>query len=177
MYEWIPPRNNTKATRLTMLLCVGAGLLLATAVSFGNIPFRWVFQLAGLVLLTVAIFLTTRYVMKSFLYRIVSDDRGGYDLTVTELTSGGKRKITVCRVGLDGIYKTVFLNANDPASAERWRAIKKERRKIFDYAVDLKPERFIVVYLRESGEDLTLRLSYDGTLFDLLTSYGAREDL
>ena len=170
MYEWIPTKNNRKTVKLIMLLFLGAGLLMATTVAFRGIPYRWAFQLVALGLLTVAIFFTTRYVMKSFLYRVISDGQGGEDLTVSELTSGGRRQVTVCRVGLEGIYERIFLDFTDGgASQSRWREIKKTRRKIFDYSADLKPKKCMVLYLREGGEDLTLRLDYDKTLYDLLT--------
>ncbi len=170
MYEWIPTKNNRKAMNLILCLFLGAGLLMATTVAFRGMPYRWAFQLLALGLLTAAIFLTTRYVMKSFLYRVVSDGQGGHDLTVSELTSGGRRQITVCRVGLSGIYERILLDFTDGgASATRWHQIKKQRRKIFDYSADLKPDKSIVLYLNEGGEDLTLRLDYDEALWNLLT--------
>ena len=177
MYEWLPTKNNKKAMNLILLFLSGAALLFAFTSLFGEMPFRWAFQLTALCFLTVAIFLTTRYVMKSFLYRIFEGDRGGFDLTVTELTSGGKRRVTVCRVGLSEVNRVILLDAADGGeSAAKWRAVKKEGKKIFDYAADLDPARSIVVYLRESGEELILRLSYDKTLYDILLEKERREE-
>ena len=131
---------------------------------FPTLPFRWVVQLLALVLLTAGIFLTTRYLTKIFLYRIVGEG-DALDLTVTEASSNGKRQITVCRVGLSGIRRLVILDATKPEIERKERALlKKSHTKQYDYRADFCPAKSILLIVEEGGEELCLFLSYEERL-------------
>ena len=98
MYELIPQKTNKIAARLVALSFFGAAAVLLCTVLAPAVPFRWVFQLIAILLLTAGVFLTTRYLTKLFFYRITEDG----DLTVTEAAANGKRQVTVCRVAVAG---------------------------------------------------------------------------
>lgn len=171
MYEWIPQKNNKKAQKTTLLLFGGAAVLMAFPMLFSDLPYRWILQLISLGLLTAAIFMMTRYIMRIYIYRILNLENGNLDLTVTEAKSGGRGQITVCRIALTGIRKCVCADDSPDSEGNRLLANKKkERKKIFDYCADLHPVQSIVLVAEEGGEELILRLSYDPTLFDLLNS-------
>ena len=171
MYEWMPQRTNKTAEKMIFLMFGGSAALLLAATLLPDVPFRWVFQLLALGLLTAAVFLVTRYRTKRFVYRIFEDENGGLDLTVTECAVNGKRAVTVCRVGLGNILRVVDLDLSDGgASLREWKNLCRGGKKIFDYAIDLKPTRSIVIVVNEGGEELRIRLSYDDRLFQILSA-------
>ena len=158
-YEWIPAKSNTIARNLVMILLVGAFVLMLIPTAIPTLPFRWVVQLIALFLLTAGIFITTRYLTKLFIYRIVSNGES-LDLTVTEAASNGKRQITTCRVGLSGVRRVCILDSAEVGKQER-EALKKERIKQFDYRPDLSPAKSILLVVEEGGEELALFLAYE----------------
>ena len=158
-YEWIPPKSNQLARNLVMILFLGAAVLMLIPTALPTLPFRWVIQLIALCLLTAGIFITTRYLTKLFIYRIVQNGES-LDLTVTEAASNGKRQITTCRVGLSGICRTVILDSPEVVRREREK-LKKERIKQFDYRPDLCPAKSILLIVEEGGEELALYLAYE----------------
>lgn len=161
-YEWIAQKSNKTARNLVTVLLVGAFALMIIPTAIQTLPFRWVIQLIALCLMTAGIFMTTRYLTKMFIYRIV-DDGNGLDLTVTEASSNGKRQITVCRVGLSGIRQQVILSSAEEEKKER--ALLKQRQiKRFDYRPDLFPAKSLLVIVEEGGEELALFLAYEEQL-------------
>ncbi len=168
-YEWIPTKSNQKARNTVIVLFFGALALMLIPMAFPALPFRWAVQLLSLVLLTAGIFLTTRYLTKLFIYRIVGEGES-LDLTVTEANSNGKRQITICRVGLSGIRRMVILDASKPEIEKEERALlKKSHIKQYDYRPDLCPAKSLLLIVEEGGEELCLFLSYDETLASFFT--------
>ena len=175
MYEWIPQKTNQKARNAVFLLLGGAAALMVFPILFSDLPFRWVVQLLAFVLLTVAIFLVARYTAKAYVYRVLPREDGSRDLTVTELKAG-KTRMIVCRIGLGGIQTRLLADTAHAAEAEALLTKgKKARQPFFDYCVDLKPAQSILLVAEEGGERMTIRLSYDPTLFDLLTPTATEE--
>ncbi len=163
MYQYIPKRTNQTARKLILLFFAGAAALMLITMIARAVPFRWVFQLIALFLLTAAIFLVTRYVTKLFLYRIESGD-----LTVIETDTRGKKRLTVCRVGIANVSRVHRLT--DQAQTKAILAeLRGNKIKVFDYTVDLRPSDSILAVVNEGGEDLAVRLSFDEQLFALLS--------
>ena len=86
------------------------------------------------------------------------------DLTVTEISSGGKRRIVVCRISLSGIESVRAIVGKD----EGLSAIRKARRKIFDYRIDVAPEKSILAVANEGGEEYILLFAYDDEFLSIL---------
>ena len=167
-YEWIPPKSNQKARTAVIVLFFGAFALMLLPNILPSLPFRWVPQFLGLFLLTAGVFLVTRYLTKLFIYRIVGEG-ASLDLTVTEAASNGKRKITVCRVGLSNIHRLVVLDASKPEIEKKERELlKKSRVKQYDYRPDLCPQKSILLIVEEGGEELCLFLAYEERLASYL---------
>ena len=83
--------------------------MLVTSVA-DHMPFKWAVQLAGIVTLAIGIFILTRYVFKSFLYRIDATESGA-DLTVTEIQK--KSRITVCRIAVSNIEQVNLFSSGE----------------------------------------------------------------
>ena len=174
--QWIPKKSNQTAKHMILLLFGGSFCLLAVTYAVPEVPFRWAFQTVALLLLTAGVFLVTRYLTKMFIYRAEETDQGTLDLSVTESATNGKRPVTVCRIGMEHIQRVTLLDFSDGGeSLQAFKAFKKGRRRIYDYRVDLKPTRCILLSVNEGGEELYLLLSYEADLFSLLSRYG-RED-
>ena len=175
-YELIPKRSNTTARSMVMVLMIGAFALMFFTVLFPTLPFRWVVQLIALVLLTAGIFMTTRYLTKLFIYRIISDG-ASFDLTVTEAAVNGKRQVTVCRVGLGGIQERCLLEqSNAEETKKRFDTLKKEQIKLYDYCVDYRPVKSILILAEEGEQSFAIRLSYDEELWSYLSPMEKEEE-
>ena len=163
MYEFKPQRPHDKARKLIVLFFAGAAALFLLTVPLEGVPFLWVIQLLAILLLVVAVFLVTRYVTKTYEYAVEPTDDGA-DLTVTEISSGGKRRIVVCRISLSGIESVRAIVGKD----EELSAIRKARRKIFDYRIDVAPEKSILAVANEGGEEYILLFAYDDEFLSIL---------
>ncbi len=160
MYEFKPQRTNNKAQKLIILFFIGAAALFLLTVPLKGFPFIWVVQLLAILLLVAAVFLVTRYISKIYEYSI--DESG--DLTVTEVSSGGKRRIAVCRISLSGIESARLVDSSDDGV----RAIRKARKKIYDYRPDIAPEKSIIAVAREGGEEYIILFAYDEEFLNIL---------
>lgn len=171
LYEYIPHKNlKQTAGLLIIFISAAVGCFMFPAI-FPDMTMRWLFQLSGALLLVAVIFVYTRHIGKTFIYRIIEDDEGGLALTVTEVTGGGRSRITVCRFSLENIEEAHSLELSE---GEKKRALnaraKKERRKTFNYCPDVSTPRVAYLYVRESGEPLFIKLATDDTLFSYFTS-------
>ena len=167
MYEYTPKKENNKAAHLTLLLLIGGFLLLALTSAFPSLPFRWAFQIVGILLIGIGIYLYTRYFTRTFSYAIVVREDGSRDLTVTECQR--KSRVTVCRLSLSGIERIEIVRAAD---RERAKALKKmllaEGRKLFSYTVNLAPASVCYLVATECGQPLVILFEPDAQLLRML---------
>lgn len=160
LFEFRPQKNTKKLALTTGLLIIGAAVLMLATVIIENIPYRWAIQLLSLGMLVMGIFITTRYIMKSYVYAIIENGNGGKDFTVTEIQN--KNVITVCRIGLDNIEQIVSVPlGNKEADAAVKNKIKAEKRKQFNYCADLFAEKYICIFVTECGEAIAIKLTCD----------------
>ena len=170
--QWIPKKSNQTAKNMILLLFGGSFCLLAVTYAVPDVPFRWAFQTVALLLLTAGVFLVTRYLTKMFVYRVQTTDDGTLDLTVTESATNGKRPVTVCRIGMEQIQRVILFDLSDGGeSLWAFKEFKKGRKKIYDYRVDLKPTKSILLSVNEGDDELYLLLSYEADLLALLSRY------
>ena len=176
IYEYIPPKNYTRITGVITILIAFAVAFFITPALFPSIPVRWLFQLLGVFALVAVVYIIARYVAKTFAYGVIKNDNGSLDLTVTEILNGGKRKVTVCRVGIANITESYFLHLeNSDEMLKIKEVISKahcERRKCFDYCHDMKSSPVCILLLEECGEQLLIKISPDERLCDFLNIGG-----
>lgn len=170
IYECAPAKDLKKLSGLVMILiCAALGLFLIPSV-FPDMPYRWALQLLGFACLAAVIYIAARYVGKALIYRIVEDE-GERFLTVTEVTNGGRSRITVCRIGLgniEAVYALDKRNDTDKLSIDKITAEAKKRRKVFSYHTDMIPAQVCYILAEEGGEPLLVKLAVDGTLVQYL---------
>ncbi len=158
MYEIRPPKRNKKAQSLIILFFAGSIALLLLSAVLKGLPFLWVIQLFAILLLVAAVFLITRYLTKGYIYRIADGD-----LTVTEISSGGKRQLTVCRVALASIEECF-----EYSGGEGIKKYKGQHKRIFDYRPDLAPDKSILLLTNEGGEEAVILLGCDEGLLQVI---------
>lgn len=162
MYEIIPQRTNKAATYTSAVMLITAfAAMFFSGISW--LPYRSIMQLASLVILAFAILILIRYVLTRYIYCVIPTDGGDFDLTVTEAKR--KSRITVCRISLSGIERVTVINS------EKKKTLPEMTKgyKVFNYCVDIAPERYCCVFAEECGEKLVLKLSYDEQLFAILS--------
>lgn len=166
MYEVTPTKSNRRAqyTSAVLLIAAFSAMLFST---LPNIPYRSVMQFSALVMLSFSILMLTKYSFSSYVYSVIQSADGEYDLTVTELKR--KSKITVCRIGLNGIEQVTLAKRADREQTAKLKE-KSNGRKTYVYCVDLSPAEYIHLLTEECGESLVIKLSYDERLFDILKS-------
>ena len=171
IYEYSPKKDSKKATGVVVILfSLAAGLFLFTMLL--NIPYSWVLQLIAIVALTAAVFIVTRYLAKTFLYSINQNDNNSLDLDVLEITNGGKKQITVCRISIKSITESYQINKTDKDSILTEQALikkaKKDRVKIFNYCPDINPVQYSIIIGEECGEKYLIKLTPDEKLCEYL---------
>ena len=172
IYEYIPAKNLSRLSGLIIISLSLAAAFFTTPLLVPTIPFQWIFQLLSVVFLVVALYLYTRYVAKSFIFSIITHDDGSYDLTVCELSNGGKRRKTVCRIGLASIYESYLLHPELPEENLREKELcaraRAEHLSCYDYFHDIKPRPVLLLFVEECGEKILIKLSPDEMLLKYL---------
>jgi hypothetical protein len=171
MYQYIPQKSNRRAMYLVCLFLIGGGLLLFLSTKLkGVIGFIWIFQLIGISFCAASIFIFSRYVSKSYIYAITNEG----DLTVTEVQ--GKRRITVCRLSIASASR---IESCEGSETEKINAIKKhiktEKRKVYNYCIDIVPSAVCYVF-SEEFEEVAVIFQPDEKMLDILNSYTKTED-
>ena len=98
MIAYKPEKNNALPIALC-IACMACGITLFALGNFG-IGWRLGQQVAAVVLLVVAIEVTTKYILTDYVYEI-STEHGTPDLIVTKI--GGNRSMAVCNIGADSV--------------------------------------------------------------------------
>jgi len=166
MYEITPQGNRQKAKNIVSALILGGfAVMLVTSVA-DSMPFKWAFQLGGLAVITAGIFVLTRYVSRTFSYKVEQTDTGA-DFTITELQR--KSFVTVCRIALSNIKEIkVFDSTQKSAEKDFLATVRKDGRKTFNYCVDINPDKFVWVVADECGQSVAVKITYDEKLCEIL---------
>ena len=172
VYEYRPEKNNTRIFGIMMIMLSLGAAFFVTPLLVPSVPFHWLFQLLGVVAIIAVIYLLTRYVAKSFVYAVIEDD-GQLDFTVTELTNGGRKAITVCRVAIANITELQVFDLRDGeqklCEKEIWAEAHRESRKCYDYCHDIKTTPVCLIALEECGEPLLIKIAAEDRLCSLLS--------
>ena len=170
LHEYIPQKDPKRAGGLLIVLIAAAVGFFAFPMLYPDMPLRWVFQFSGLLCLVAIIFISTRYISRAVVYRLIENDEGGVDFTVTEVTNGGKSAITVCRFSLDNIQSAQLFFSDKKEDAERKKAFSGRARelkvKTFSYFGDVMPSVECWVICKENGETLLVKTTPDEYIWE-----------
>ena len=167
IYEYAPQKNFKKLSGIVMLLICAATVLFLIPSVFSEMPFRWVLQSVGLLCLVAVVYISVRYVGRAHIYAIIQNDEGGHDLTVTEISNGGKSRITVCRISVANVEEVIVLDRRNNTDKLKIKQLNQGRKK-FSYHPDFNAGRACYVSVVECGEPLVLKLAEDKRLIEYL---------
>ena len=164
MYEYTPKYTRKKEILTVVTLLVLAAILIIVSKTAGA-PFPALWQLAAFVLLTAMIFITIRFLLRSYTCRVFprEDEMGeGMDLTVIERVR--KHAQTVCRVSVSDIVDAEWLKKEN----RRALAEKRKGKRAWFYYAELNASNLCQLTVRDGEDCFYLILQADERLFFLL---------
>lgn len=164
MYEYTPKYTRKKeGLTLAMLLSVALLLLAVSRLPQAPLPSLW--QLAAVILLTAAVLVAVRFLLRSYTVRLAprEDVRSPIpDLTVVERM--GRRTQTVCRVSLADVVSA------EPITPESKAALRAKRRgkRVWLYYAEMNPPNLCQLTVMDGEECVFILLQADEKLLSFL---------
>lgn len=151
VYEYRPNPKKRKEKLLTAFFFSLAVLFFAAAYLPG-IPLPWVFQSISVGGFGACIYLVSRYLIKSFSYRVEPSSYGeGVDFVILEKT--GKRIQTVCRISVADVQEAEWITRENQKTAFQ----KTKKSRVYRYHSQMEPTDHCLVSFSE-GEDTSYLL-------------------
>lgn len=163
MYEYEQIKRPTgyvaRGIAISLFLVAAA----AVVTSLTRQAYRSLFQLAAMLCLTAAAFLTVSFVLRTYLFRTELRESGEYDLVIVQLR-GNRRTVNV-RLSLTR-QATGF--SDDPAEVRRARSDPSLKRYV--YCNDLCPQDLSVLLARDGDEEIAVFFQPDGRMKQVIRS-------
>ncbi len=155
-YSYSPKEQNRNAITVSSTL-LAAGVLCLIASS--TLKPRSLWQLGFAVLISVSLMFWLRYHAMSYTYT-VTDAYGEWQLLI--LGRQGRRETTLCCLSLARLSRVAAVTATDEESVRRdaMREFKNARAR-YNYSPTLGPRAFQVIYARENGIAVAVRIEGD----------------
>ena len=155
-YEYMPTQKNQWMKPLCMGLFFGALVLFGASGLKDMIEMPWILPFLSIAMMTVAILLMGRFLLRYYLYRI-EETEGGVEFTVTEITRRGGT--TVCRLALSQLLATkLWCEENKPPRG----------KKIYNYCVDARPVDSYLLEFADGEDRIYIRFSPDEKMLEIL---------
>lgn len=162
-YSYMPPRDIKKCSFVSLAgFIVGFGCVYVS----NFMPYATVFQIAGLAVLAISIFLTTRYVVRKYAYSTQKAGEGDYDLVINEIS--GKRSKAVCRINMDEI--TDFIYSSEGRLPAKCAGKHGKDILRFDYCQDIMPKDAYYLYAELREGKVCIKFSPDTKLAEIIES-------
>jgi len=173
MYSFTP-NGRRRGLHAVVIVDLTASVLLWTSATAGG-SYGWIFQLAGVVLAVLGIYLITRYSLRSYTFSVqdseLVDSAGNpvYDLVITQTL--GRKISVVARVSLRDIRHLTVLSRSDFRKCR-----KKKYHSLTLFRYDSDPFAPLAAYLPVPDEHALLAIPPDAALLDLLHRMGVDSD-
>lgn len=160
MYEFAPKPKKLKE-KLWMSVCLFFGVL---AYSFGQIlPYPMACQLLSVILLTGAVLITVRYLLRDYIYRVdVDEDGEPIRLVIVEVM--GKRRTVVSRVSMTEIGQ--ILPRGELGAKKDVRSLQK--KGVYRYLSLMGSEKSTFLELLDDEKCAFLEIQADAQLISIL---------
>ncbi len=156
-YEYKPGRQNYRAHGIVLALVL---LAIGCLIAAGFVPLYSVLvQSLAIILFVPAIYITGKYLLTRYLYRVQTLEDGSVDLDVYAYRGGTKMQL-VGRVGLWEITRVVKLDEKNRRPA---KGVER-----YAYCADMSPNDAMVVSITNEDGDCEILLAYDETLYRIL---------
>ena len=128
------------------------------------LPYATFLQVIGIAVLAITIFLTTRFVVRSYVYSTQEICEGDYDFVVNEIT--GKRSRPVCRINADEI--TDFIYSPDGKIPAKYAGKNGKDILRYDYCQDIMPKDAYYLYAHLREGKVCIKFSPDAHLAEII---------
>ena len=166
MYSY-SPKTNKQREKIVCAALFAAGIAIFLPTLHPQTPLPALFQLVSLLLLTAAISVLIRYLMRNYTYAVQECDRGGDipDFVITE--QYGKRLTVVCRVSVTEVEAAM------PVTEENRLQIKEmtKGKRVFSYISEINPRDLYLITVRMENETVYLKIVADKTLISVLMNH------
>ena len=165
LYEF-EPRLKKIREKIVMSVCL---LLSSLAYGVSNfLPYPSLYQLLAVILLTVAVLMIVRYLLRDYVYAIHADENGeASELIIVEIM--GKKQSVVCRVSLADVDKMI-------PCALFLKSELRRQTEIYRYVSEMVPENAFYLEISSAGKQFVVEILADRTLEKLISS-GQKQDL
>ena len=172
MFKKVIKHKNTSA-KISALICLVCGAALFIFASNGMIALPVIAEALAIVLIVVAIYIASAYLLREYTYSIeptarVSEDESGnkHDIIIFERKSN--KQVKVCHIELNDVTK---INIIDPKNR---KAIQSERKNMKRYTYDTRFAASMQVEIRAiiDEEEYSIIISYDDELLEALKKIG-----
>ena len=165
LYEF-EPRLKKIREKIVMSVC-----LLLSSLSYGVsgfFPYPALYQLLAVILLTVAVLVIVRYLLRDYVYAIHADEDGdGCELVIVEIL--GKKQTVVCRVSLADVEKMLPRNIY-------LQTRSKQKTEVYHYVSEMFPEHAFYLEASNGEKYFFVEILADQGLSQLISSY-KKQDL
>ncbi len=156
-YTYSPPRNVKKCSGMSLAgFAVGFGLMYAST----YLPYPFIFQIFGVAFIAIGIFMTTRYIVRRYVYSVQKVSECDYDFSINEVV--GSRSKTVCRISTDEIMDLVY--SNDGKTPVKYRGKAGKDIIVYDYCQDFLPGDCYYLYADIREGRICIKFSPDERL-------------
>lgn len=168
MYQVKVQRQNKITAMLCALLCAGGVGLFAISLLPG-LPFPFFAQGMGVLALTFGVLFYAKYILHTYYYNIrpsgIFDADGAEIIDLEVVDEIGKRRTTVCRIGLRDMAEISARPARATKKNGQTKLRARDGGRIFYYCADLFPEKILAVYTTDGN---LIVLTFDQQLYNIL---------
>ena len=160
-YSYVPQRDIKKCSLIPLIgFILGFGFMY-----FANIiPYATFLQVIGIGVLAITIFLTTRFVVKSYVYSTQEIGEGDYDFVVNEIS--GRKSRAVLRINADEI--TDFIYSPDGKVPSKYAGKNGKDILRYDYCQDFMPKDAYYLYASLREGKVCIKFSPDTHLAEII---------
>lgn len=160
-YSYMPPRDIRKCSLIPLIgFILGFGFMYLA----GVLPYVAFLQVIGIAVIAITIFLTTRFVVRSYVYSTQKISDGDYDFVINEIT--GKRSRPVCRINADEITDLIY--SPDGKVPEKYAGKNGKDILRYDYCQDFMPKDAYYLYATLMEGKICVKFSPDSHLAGIL---------
>ncbi|MBQ8409330.1 MAG: hypothetical protein IJY39_10770 [Clostridia bacterium] len=168
----IKPKNT--AGKITSLLCLLCGAALFILASGNYIMFPSIAQVAGVILIGIAIYVASAYLLREYTFSVTQSEKFDsedasyaekFDFIITEKKNN--RDIKVCHFGMNDV---TGVRAVDPENKKQVQEERKDMKR-FTYNTEYAAARYIELQASLDDEQYSILVSYDEDLLRVLNGF------
>jgi len=162
-YYYMPSRDIKKCSLVPLIAFILGFFLMYLS---NVLSYAYIYQMVGFLAIAIAIFLTTRYIVRKYAYSTQKIGEGDYDFVVNEVS--GNRSKVVCRINMDEI--TDFVYSENGKVPTAYAGKNGKDILTFDYCQDIMPHPAYYLYALLREGKVCVKFSPDDKMVSILES-------